>query len=440
MRPKINWCSPLPPAKSSIAHDYSATLLPLLREHADVTVWCEQHHEVDAEFADDVEFFTPEKCDWRKLHSGVPIYQIGNNIEYHAGIWEIARRCPGVIVLHDTRLQHLVAGIHREQRNDRANYRRINSRFHGALAMHVGDVFWDHGASTEFIAAQFPLTEAALENALGGVVHSRTIFEQLAAKKRWPLLYLPLPYRAAPRAQQREKCAPFRIVTFGYIGPNRQIDVLLRALHAYERREQFRLDIYGEFWRGNRIPELIAELGLDSIVKLHGFVSTETLNDALDNASLGVNLRWPSMGEASATLLHMWSRALPALVTRTGWYAEQSDDAVCFIEPRNEIRDIHRNLDALLANPLAFAVIGENGRRILECDHDPANYARAITDFAVECAQMQPRVAAFQMTQRAAAVLDACDVSPENPLLQNVAREIAALTIAAARDKSQQST
>src|SRR5439155_4075393 len=38
---KLNWFSPLPPAKTDIAH-YTARILPALRAHAEVTLWTDQ--------------------------------------------------------------------------------------------------------------------------------------------------------------------------------------------------------------------------------------------------------------------------------------------------------------------------------------------------------------------------------------------------------------
>jgi hypothetical protein len=39
---KINWFCPLPPAKTSIADDYLAGILPSLNRHCELTLWTDQ--------------------------------------------------------------------------------------------------------------------------------------------------------------------------------------------------------------------------------------------------------------------------------------------------------------------------------------------------------------------------------------------------------------
>ncbi len=88
---KVAYFSPMPPESSGIA-DYSALLLPALRRHVDVTV---------------VKRGTkrpPKDTD-------LPVYHIGNNPEAHGWILDALRRAPGLVVLHDFVLHHLVAGV-----------------------------------------------------------------------------------------------------------------------------------------------------------------------------------------------------------------------------------------------------------------------------------------------------------------------------------------
>src|SRR3974390_2424735 len=88
---RIAFFSPMPPAKSGIA-DYSAALLSPLRRIA----------EVDA-FSERPQRFDPAAYD-------VCLYQIGNN-PYHIVPYEMAIEHPGVIVLHEANLHHLITAL-----------------------------------------------------------------------------------------------------------------------------------------------------------------------------------------------------------------------------------------------------------------------------------------------------------------------------------------
>src|SRR4051812_44525720 len=81
----------MPPAKSGIA-DYSAALVEPLRQLADVTIYDRAPDQYD-----------PADHD-------IALYQIGNN-GYHAFAYEHSLRYPGVVVMHEANLHHLIAEI-----------------------------------------------------------------------------------------------------------------------------------------------------------------------------------------------------------------------------------------------------------------------------------------------------------------------------------------
>ena len=88
---KVAIFSPMPPERSGIA-DYSALLLPALRARCEVVV---------------------VKRGAKRPPRGTDlcVYHIGNNPDAHGWIVEALRRTPGVVVLHDFVLHHLVAGL-----------------------------------------------------------------------------------------------------------------------------------------------------------------------------------------------------------------------------------------------------------------------------------------------------------------------------------------
>jgi hypothetical protein len=117
-------------------------------------------------------------------------------------------------------------------------------------------------------------------------------------------------------------------------------------------------------------------LNLGDIVQVRGFVPEADLDDFLAQSDLAVNLRYPTMGEASHSQLRIWSCGLASLVTRTGWYAELPPDTVGFVDPANEVDDLHDHFRAALARPEAIRSMGDAGRRHLQTRHDPDLYAR----------------------------------------------------------------
>ena len=88
---KVAIFSPMPPERSGIA-DYSALLLPALQR----ALRCRRGEARREEAAP---------------RTDLCVYHVGNNPEAHGWIVEALRRTPGVVVLHDFVLHHLVAGL-----------------------------------------------------------------------------------------------------------------------------------------------------------------------------------------------------------------------------------------------------------------------------------------------------------------------------------------
>ena len=109
---KVAYFSPMPPESSGIA-DYSALLLPALRERLDVDV---------------------VKRGTKRPPRGtdLPVYHLGNNPDAHGWILDALRRRPGAVVLHDFVLHHLVAGV-TIGRRDGHGYLDAMEREHGVV-------------------------------------------------------------------------------------------------------------------------------------------------------------------------------------------------------------------------------------------------------------------------------------------------------------------
>src|SRR6516164_8825946 len=102
---KLNWFSPLPPARTGIA-DYTAQLLPALDQRFEVTLWTDQH-EWDSGLEEwaAVRHFDPAHVPWSTLNQAeITVYNLGNHGAFHGGIFEVSRRLPGIVILHDLAL------------------------------------------------------------------------------------------------------------------------------------------------------------------------------------------------------------------------------------------------------------------------------------------------------------------------------------------------
>src|SRR5689334_16510972 len=154
---KVAYYSPLPPSRSGIA-DYSSLLLPALRERIDVVV---------AE---------PGK---RAPSADLGLYHLGNDPDAHGWIVDALLKRPGVVVLHEYVLHHLVAGVTIGRGNGRG-YLDAMERELGVAGRLLGLGVLDNLLPLlwESQPERFPLSGVYLDQATGLIVHSSYVAER----------------------------------------------------------------------------------------------------------------------------------------------------------------------------------------------------------------------------------------------------------------------
>lgn len=397
---KLNWFSPLPPARTAIA-EYTAEIIPHLCDIGEVTLWTDQATwDKDLEKIAKVRHFSPDDIAGETIDGTINVYNIGNDARFHGRIWQASRRRPGIAILHDVNLHAFFAELYISHWHDLEGYLTQMEFYYGPEGRRRGNVYYRQavkGNAAQFIdamTADFPLTELGVENALGVLVHTQEMRKRLAAMLPVPVAYAPLPFSAdridPEHSAEHSDDKKLRLVCFGHMSRNRCLDKVLLALATLSSREAFRLDIYGEVWDETYLRSMIDKLNLSKLVKLHGYVCESKLDKALRKADLAINLRWPSMGEASASQLRIWAHRLPSLVSKTAWYSTLDPDSVWFVHPRHEVKGIQEALLALLDDRDRFRRMGSKGRSVLEKEHSPAAFIRSLEELLIHIHDARP--------------------------------------------------
>ena len=153
---KVAYYSPLPPSRSGVA-DYSALLLPELEKHVEVVL--------------------ARRRRFRRFPSAdLALYHIGNDPEAHGWIAKALEARPGVVVLHEFVLHHLVAGL-TLARGDSRGYLDAMERGHGLAGrlLAFGVVEGRIPPLWETRPEAFPLAGDVLAAATGLIVHSHYV-------------------------------------------------------------------------------------------------------------------------------------------------------------------------------------------------------------------------------------------------------------------------
>jgi len=304
---KVAYYSPLPPERSGIA-DYSAMLLPELEGRIDVEVARRGGRR------------------WRRAAPGgdVALYHVGNDPRHHSWIVEELRRRPGVVVLHDFVLHHLIAGM-TVGRGDSDGYLDAMQREAGVVGRMLA-----HGVidgllppAWERRAHEYPLTGEVLMHATGVIAHSayveRLVRDQGFGGQVWriPLAAWPMPPEVPDAGLPRDRLI---VGSFGHLNPAKRVPKLLEGFRRLqERRPEALLLLVGSV-----APGVDFELPEDG---LHfDYVSEERLWSLLTATDICVSLRYPTMGETSGIAVRALEAGCPQIVSDIGWFSELPDE------------------------------------------------------------------------------------------------------------------
>ena len=352
---KVAYFSPLPPERTGIS-DYSALLLPELRKRLDVAV--------------------VRRGDRAPRDSDISVYHVGNNADFHGWIVDELRRRPGVVVLHEFVLHHLVAGF-TLARKDVAGYLRAMEREAGIvgrlLALGVVDGCVPPLWSTR--PEDFPLAGEVLELAgeHGVIVHSRHVHERVrSAGFGGPIWQVPMPVWPAPSVQPAYVEGTPVVGSFGFLNANKRIPQLLEAFaFVRARHPDARLLLVGPEAPGLHLAERISHAGLGDAVERHGYVDEDRFWSLLAACDVCVSLRWPTMGETSAGVVRMLSLAKPIVVSDADAFSEFPDESVLKVAPdEHEVETLARTLLVLAQDADRRAAVSEAARTYAAREHD----------------------------------------------------------------------
>ncbi len=392
---RLDYLSPLPPVRSGIA-DYSVDLLPHLARLADVRVLALPGQAVAPEIA---ARWRPVPADRAGEDGRIPLYHMGNN-RYHEEIWKLALERPGIVVLHDLVLHHFLLD-RTVGRGEFEPYRRQLELDHGWIgAAAAGPVRW--GAFGRAAQFSLPANRTLLRRQRGVLVHSRWAADELAEQDRElavRVVPMGIPLPPAPAAEvalafRRRHDVPadaLLLGSFGFQTPIKRTDVAIRAL-TRPGLERVELLIAGELSEYSNYPALAEKLGVGDRVHVTGYLHFSELEEAIAATDLCLNLRYPTAGETSASLLRILAVGRPALISD---YAEFGDlpDAVAIHVPLGQGED--ELLARLLAERLGgdrseLARMGDAARRFIADHHAPERAAAAMVEAVAGLAQLAP--------------------------------------------------
>ncbi len=398
----------MPPEKTGVA-DYSALLVPALRERLDVTV---------------------VKKGSKRAPRGTDatLYHVGNNPDAHAWIVDALRRRPGVVVLHDFVVHHLVAGM-TIGRRDGHGYLDTMEREHGVVGRLLA-----HGVLDKRIAPlwesrpeEFPLAWFVLEHATGLIVHSQAVHELVrSAGYEGPVWVVPHPAWPVPAVEPQRVASGPVVGCFGVVNASKRVPELLRAFaEVRAAHPETMLLLVGPTSPGFDLDRRLQRLGLDDegLVR-EGWVDERRLWELMAGVDISVNLRHPTMGETSGVAIRSLSLGKPLVVSDVGWFSELPDDAALKVPvDAYEVETLTAALELLVSRADVREQMGTAAAGVARGQHDLGRVAELYVAALEEAAggEVVGDAVLREVSQAAADV----GISPEDAEAGEIARRLA---------------
>lgn len=393
-RPRLAYVSPLPPERSGIS-DYSTELLDELQRHYVIDVVATQP---EVSVASIIANCSIRSVAWFRAHADDydrVIYHFGNS-PYHRHMFQLAQDIPGVIVLHDFFLSHVIAD------NDKTGY--MPGAFSQALYQSHGYTAlrqqYHPTEGADDLVWRYPCNFPLIQCALGVIVHaenSRRLAEQWYGRgvaDSWRIIpHLRVPPAEMNRATARRHLNlaenDFVVCSFGQLGPtklnHRLLETWLRTDAAKSRTSV--LIFVGELPPGDyriQMQTAIRRAGIGKQVRVTGWTDTNEFRQYLAAADVAVQLRTLSRGETSGAVLDCMNHGLPTIVNANGSMADLPEDGVLKLPDNFDNAELTAAIDSLWCDPFRRQQLGSAARNIIRECHQPrtcaAMYAQAIEE------------------------------------------------------------
>lgn len=429
---RIAWLTPYS-ARSAIG-EFSLRVTAALAERADVELYTADAEPLHPAWLPLVRFRRAEELRGAFAGHDAVVYNLGNHLARHGEILDASRAHPGVVILHDRVLHHmLVERWRRDAGTFASNYVARMAAHHGSAGERAArDALegrrpppWQDDDEV----VRYPLDTEALTLALGAVTHSQGHARSL--RRRWlgPVAALEHPcYRAVlERAPDRPPAARadgrLQLTTVGHLIANKNVDRVVEILAADPGlAARVHYSVVGEPDEGGAHAALIAELlraNPHVSAELLGWREQAELDRLMAATDVFVNLRHPVLESGSGSLARELAHGRAILCFDGGSFGELPEGAAARV-PAGDFAAAAAELRRLVEDRDRRERIARRARAVAG-ERTEASYAGGLLDLIERARSASP---SLRLIDRAATELGTMRADPALPVYDRIARDI----------------
>jgi glycosyltransferase involved in cell wall biosynthesis len=369
---KIALFSCVNPLKSGIS-DYTEELLPHLSGHFDIDLFLEPgltpaseeiHKYCKIKSFNDKQF---RAGDYTEI-----LYNFGNSFYPNEYIYQALLKYSGILILHDYVLIGFYAEKYYSDKNAAAlitilkrYYAEEGEEIAQSIITRAPVQIWDTMKGIDF-----PLNEEIISHSKAIIVHSHFSKDRITEKFKTKIEIIPHHGHHQKAFDDNKtkyelgvKTDEILICSAGFINKNKRFNITVPAVRNL-KNSKWKYLIIGKDNSGI-ISGLIKNGEKNFIIK--SYLKLEDMERYISASDICINLRFPSMGESSGSLLRMMGYKKPVIVSDCASYSEFPDYSVVKINTDIYEREMLTTcLRELINNPKLREAIGFEAGKYVE--------------------------------------------------------------------------
>lgn len=384
-RLKIAVATPWPDQKTGIAN-YVFKLMPYWTKYFDVDIFVTDSDDKTPHIENVYGGLYPlSELRIKYSEYDTVLYQIGNNAEFHKNIYEMFCEFPGIAEIHDLVLHPFFYHSYFLQK-DFASYKK-------ALEIGYGHEGLEHfeqvkNKCTNPDETRFPMSKTIIKQAKATIFHNHWSQDRADTNGVYVIPHACFDTEVVAQNDKTTLNESLRgrihlqdgetlIGCFGFVNANKRPEKVMQALkNILTSGVTARLTFFGE-QKNSEIDHMAEQYEVSEYVTVTGYLDKAEYGMALELCDIVVNLRYPSMGEASGTLCEAFKYGKPVVVTGINQYLEYPDE-VCWKVGvgKEEVPLLAAYLKKLVANKELRTALGENAKAYADNVLTPDKIAR----------------------------------------------------------------
>jgi glycosyltransferase involved in cell wall biosynthesis len=388
---KIAYFTPVSPQRSGISDYSELELIPHLSRLMEVDVFIDKNvNPTNKNLKEHFNIYPYTEYEKLKDSYDIAVYNMGNN-SLHEYIYNTLLKSPGISILHDIYVHGFLWNI--SLARGKADRYIDEWRYcYGDRGVQIAKTAIATGNYPDF---EYTLTKRIIDNSLGVICHSDFgVSRVLDEGATYNITKINQPFTVSDKHLNmklqdiealKEKLGlkdkgPI-ITSFGFISAHKRYPILVRAFKRFLKRyPKAKLLLVGEDAMG--IQKMVSDLDLSRAVMATGYVPHSRLLDYLAASDFCVNLRYPTAGETSRSVLQIMAAEKPVIVSNVGWFHEIPDRCCLKLDVDSYEEDmLVEYMDLLASDEMVGKTIRKSAQAYVEEVHNPEKAARDVYSF-----------------------------------------------------------